>query len=114
MSRSRPAAVSVFLTVLVTSVLASAQQAPAFRRIQLHDQFWSEGASAADLNNDGAVDVIAGPWWWEGPAFTTRHEFYPAKTTFELELGPPFGDEAVMPRPCCRHTREPSSTARIA
>ena len=87
MSRSRrAAAVSAVLVALVTS--APAGQAPAFNRIQLHDQFWSEGASAADLNNDGVRDVIAGPWWWEGPDFTKRHEFYPARTTFELKLGP--------------------------
>ena len=31
------------------------------------DQFWSEGANAGDLNNDGVNDIISGPWWWEGP-----------------------------------------------
>ncbi len=87
MSGSRSvAAVSALLVALVIAV--PAQQAPAFKRIQLHDQFWSEGASAADLNNDGVRDIIAGPWWWEGPAFTKRHEFYPARTTFQLKLGP--------------------------
>ncbi len=60
----------------------------AFTRIQLSDQFWSEGANAGDLNNDGVRDIIAGPWWWEGPAFARRHEYYPAKTTFQLKLGP--------------------------
>ncbi len=60
----------------------------AFKRIQLSDQFWSEGASFGDLNNDGANDIISGPWWWEGPQFSTRHEYYPATTTFALKLGP--------------------------
>jgi FG-GAP-like repeat len=59
-----------------------------FKRIQLSDQFWSEGANVADLNNDGVNDVISGPWWWEGPGFEKRHEFYPATTTFPLKLGP--------------------------
>jgi VCBS repeat protein/FG-GAP repeat protein len=59
-----------------------------FTRIQLHDQFWSEGANAGDLNRDGVQDIIAGPWWWEGPDFKKRHEYYPATTTFELKLGP--------------------------
>ncbi|HTD65164.1 MAG TPA: VCBS repeat-containing protein [Candidatus Limnocylindria bacterium] len=59
-----------------------------FKRIQLSDQFWSEGASFGDLNNDGKNDVISGPWWWEGPEFKTRHEYYPAKMTFDLKLGP--------------------------
>ena len=47
-----------------------------FKRIQLNDQFWSEGANFADLNNDGKNDIISGPWWWEGPDFTKRHEIY--------------------------------------
>jgi hypothetical protein len=59
-----------------------------FTRIQLSDQFWSEGANFADLNNDGKNDIISGPWWWEGPDFQKRHEFYPATTTFKLKLGP--------------------------
>ncbi len=58
-----------------------------FERVQLHDQFWSEGAGFGDLNNDGKNDLIAGPWWWEGPDFKKRHEYYPAKTTFQLKLG---------------------------
>ncbi len=59
-----------------------------FERIQLSDQFWCEGANAADLNNDGAHDIIAGPWWWEGPKFEVRHEIYEPRATFELKLGP--------------------------
>jgi hypothetical protein len=81
--------------VAVTAVLlwAAWQARPAgtlhvFSRTQLSDQFWSEGANAGDLNNDGASDIISGPYWWEGPDFTTRHEYYPAAATFTLELGP--------------------------
>jgi hypothetical protein len=59
-----------------------------FKRMQLTDQFWSEGANAADLNNDGVKDVFSGPYWWEGPDFTKRHEYYPATSTFQLKLGP--------------------------
>ena len=59
-----------------------------FTRIQLSDQFWSEGANFGDLNNDKVYDIISGPWWWEGPDFKKRHEYYPATTTFKLKLGP--------------------------
>jgi hypothetical protein len=59
-----------------------------FKRIQLSDQFWSEGASFGDLNNDGKNDIISGPWWWEGPDFKKRHEIYAPTTTFQLKLGP--------------------------
>jgi hypothetical protein len=49
-----------------------------FKKTQLNDQFWSEGANFGDLNRDGVNDLISGPYWWEGPAFTNRHEYYPA------------------------------------
>src|SRR5262245_61726524 len=72
--------------LVVSSV--SAEEIHTFKRIQLSDQFWSEGASFGDLNNDGQNDLISGPWCWEGPDFKQRHEFYPAKATFDLKLGP--------------------------
>jgi hypothetical protein len=75
-------------TALTVASLASAEELRTFRRIQLSDQFWSEGATAADLNNDGAKDIISGPYWWEGPDFTTRNEYYPASAAFQLALGP--------------------------
>ncbi|HUR47431.1 MAG TPA: VCBS repeat-containing protein [Candidatus Saccharimonadales bacterium] len=59
-----------------------------FKKIQLNDQFWSEGANFGDLNNDGQNDLISGPWWWEGPDFKKKHEYYSANTTFQLKLGP--------------------------
>ena len=67
---------------------ARAEELHTFKRLQLNDQFWSEGASFGDLNKDGVNDLISGPWWWEGPDFKKSHEFYPAKTTFNLKLGP--------------------------
>src|SRR3954468_20900922 len=73
--------------VIATSPL-EAEDLRTFKRIQLHDQFWSEGANFGDLNNDGVNDLIAGPWWWEGPDFKKKHEYYPAKATFALKLGP--------------------------
>jgi len=84
-----PAAALLTLAAAINAPTpARADELRGFKRIQLHDQFWSEGASYGDLNNDGINDVIAGPWWWEGPDFTKRHEFYPATNTFSLKLGP--------------------------
>ncbi|MEN9674561.1 MAG: hypothetical protein RIS76_457 [Verrucomicrobiota bacterium] len=80
--------------VLVAVVLAAATAVAAepvlhtFRRQQLSDQFWGEGASFADFNRDGANDIVSGPWWYEGPALTNRHELYAPQATFSLQLGP--------------------------
>ncbi len=78
----------LFFVLLATPPAVDAQDLHTFTRLQLSDQFWSEGANAGDLNNDGAADIVSGPWWWEGPDFRKRHEFYPATTTFPLKLGP--------------------------
>ncbi len=44
---------------------------------QLTDNFWAEGATVADVNKDGKMDVIYGPYWFEGPDYTKRHLIYP-------------------------------------
>ncbi|MBL9166529.1 MAG: VCBS repeat-containing protein [Verrucomicrobiales bacterium] len=56
-----------------------------FNKLQLDHYYWSEGATFGDLNRDGKLDAISGPYWWEGPQFIQRHEFYPAKATFNLK-----------------------------
>lgn len=47
-----------------------------FDKIALSDTFYAEGATFGDLNGDGAADLIAGPFWYEGPAYTNAHEYY--------------------------------------
>lgn len=80
---------AAFLVVLFASpALAADRTLHTFRKVQLSDEFWSEGATVGDLNRDGHPDVVAGPYWWEGPEFKIRHEYYPPTTTFELKLGP--------------------------
>ena len=74
--------------IAVAAFAARAEELRTFKRIQLHDQFWSEGANFGDLNRDGKPDMIAGPLWWEGPDFTKRHEYAPTTQTFDLQLGP--------------------------
>ena len=64
--------------------LATAQETLAgFRKIQITDKFWSEGADFADFNHDGHNDIVSGPFWYEGPDFKNRHEYCPAQHSFK-------------------------------
>ena len=51
---------------------------PRFKRLVLSGQFFSEGACFADIDGDGARDVISGPYWYAGPDFRNRHSYAPA------------------------------------
>lgn len=48
-----------------------------FRKITLSTEFTCEGASYGDFNRDGVRDVVAPPFWYEGPGFSARHQIYP-------------------------------------
>ena len=50
-----------------------------FERIKLTDVYYSEGANFGDINGDGKMDAVYGPYWFEGPDFKKKHEIYPAK-----------------------------------
>ena len=50
-----------------------------FRRVQLTDVYYSEGANFGDLNRDGVMDIVYGPYWFQGPDYKAKHEIYPAK-----------------------------------
>src|SRR5258708_2209344 len=56
-----------------------------FNKIVVTDRFWSEGADLADFNHDGKMDVVSGPYWYEGPDFTKRHEYRPADKSFKVK-----------------------------
>jgi hypothetical protein len=50
---------------------------PHWKKITMSHEFVSEGANFGDFNHDGVQDVVAGPYWYEGPDFTKRHEYMP-------------------------------------
>ncbi|MBI1840302.1 MAG: VCBS repeat-containing protein [Verrucomicrobia bacterium] len=85
-----PTLVSVLgLAGCVAAVAADSElTVRAFKKIQVSDQFWAEGANFGDFNKDGVMDVVSGPYWWEGPDFKKRHEYSPATQTFRLKVGP--------------------------
>ena len=62
--KTLPAALLLSLT-LFSSVHAADDDG--WVRIKLDERFRSEGVAAADLNNDGRVDVVAGDVWYEAP-----------------------------------------------
>src|ERR1051326_6411391 len=66
-----------------------------FKKQQLNNELWAEGANFGDFNHDGQMDVVCGPYWYEGPAFTNRHEFYPANATFKRKKSD--GSEETIP-----------------
>src|SRR4051812_12529887 len=70
--------------ILFVSATLSAQEHSkhTFQKTQLTDKFWAEGATFGDFNHDGKVDIVAGPYWYEGPDFKQAHEYYPATHTF--------------------------------
>ena len=49
-----------------------------FEKIVLADKYYCDGINVGDLNGDEHLDVVAGPFWYEGPDFQLRHEFYQA------------------------------------
>ncbi|MDB6109105.1 MAG: Cysteine proteinase [Pedosphaera sp.] len=75
-----PVAASILLGI--ASVSAAEYTLHSFKKIQLSDQFWGEGANFGDFNHDGKMDIISGPYWYEGPDYKQRHEYYPANKFF--------------------------------
>ena len=51
-----------------------------FRLQQLNDFFYSWGATTGDINHDGTLDVISGPYYYLGPDYTDRREFTAARS----------------------------------
>ncbi len=86
----------VAATILASSaLLAGAKDLHTFKRVQLTDQFWAEGAAIGDFNHDGKMDVVSGAFWYEGPDFKKRHEIYPATASFKRKKAD--GTEETVP-----------------
>jgi len=58
-----------------------------FKKHILTTEFISEGVAVADVNRDGAVDIIAGAKWFEGPDWKKVHDIYPEDQVFDGTTG---------------------------
>ncbi len=67
---------TTLLGAVSTLWLASSSPAIEFEKVQLSDQFYSEGGTYGDYNADGNGDVVVGPWIYYGPDFESKHRFY--------------------------------------
>lgn len=57
-----------------------------FQEQRLTNQYIAEAITYGDFNNDGVLDVSAGPFWYEGPDFVTAHEVYLAGPLGPMEV----------------------------
>ena len=76
----RSLSVSCFvLSLLSTHWLpnAVAQSKPIrFNKQVVTNEYFCDGVAAGDINGDGAIDLVAGPYWYEGPEFVKANAFY--------------------------------------
>lgn len=72
-----------------------ASQEPSFSKKHVVDDFWAEGCTVGDFNKDGIPDVAYGPWWFQGPDYSQKHEYFPATATWTLAK--PDGANETMP-----------------
>ena len=56
--------------------IAAEVTSSSFRRVQLTDRFYAEGISGGDINRDGAMDALSGPYAYLGPDFKRAVEIY--------------------------------------
>lgn len=68
---------SCALTLTLASTLCAGAAERGFQKVTLAPEFLCEGADYADFNHDGKMDIVAGPYWFEGPDWQKRHEFNP-------------------------------------
>ena len=70
---SQPYRVLIALTCLVYVASPLEAAPPTFKKIRIGEHR-SEACGVADFNNDGKLDIVAGEYWYEAPAWTA-HQF---------------------------------------
>jgi hypothetical protein len=71
------------LLLLSSLVIGQVHKAPStavsFNKIELLDNYVSEGASIGDIDRDGHMDIVTGNLWWKGPDFKVAYAYGPVK-----------------------------------
>ena len=65
---------SIVAAFLVMNVTADAPVT--FTKQVLTERYYCDGVTTGDINADGNPDIVAGPFWYEGPSFRQSHEIY--------------------------------------
>lgn len=68
----------ILMVILGSPVYLVSQSSLRFQKVVIHQDFISEGAAVGDVNNDGAVDIIAGCYWFAAPDWKP-HAIFPPK-----------------------------------
>jgi len=71
--------ITAVLALLALHITPTRAADVVFEKHVLTDKYYCDGISFGDFNRDGVLDIVAGPYWYEGPDFTKKHEIYPAK-----------------------------------
>lgn len=76
--------ISFLICVLAFSASFGQSKTPpqtkvSFTKIQLLDEYVTEGASMGDIDMDGHIDVVAGVLWWKGPDFKESFAYAPVR-----------------------------------
>ena len=77
-------------------VIPPEQTSTRFRMQQLDEFFYTWGAGVGDVNRDGVLDVVAGPYYYLGPDYTSRREIYVAPTVNPSSQFPSSGFDFVF------------------
>ncbi len=59
---------------VIAAATAGASPTVSFKKQIIEAKFFAESIAVADVNKDGKPDLIVGPYWIQGPAFTKKTE----------------------------------------